>query len=210
MQLFMSQSALSTKQLCVKNSRHGLVIVNLLCIKHDQASRVKSFFFLFLLFVTVLFQIFCKWGPIHMDGVMLFCILYECSHCLSLGLKMMQLHQLNLKWQFLSRHCGDTMRPHFVCCSQVLLTNYVQPLKVKSFIFLFLDFWITGVTVHDYKSSLLGKLCRLWRLYGYAELTVMFENTLSCWKEPSEDEYTVIMIGWTGSATVLRYIVVIK
>lgn len=145
-----------------------------------------------------------------MDGVMLFCILYECSHCLSLGLKMMQLHQLNLKWQFLSRHCGDTMRPHFVCCSQVLLTNYVQPLKVKSFIFLFLDFWITGVTVHDCKSSLLGKLCRLWRLYGYAELTVMFENTLSCWKEPSEDEYTVIMIGWTGSATVLRYIVVIK
>lgn len=205
MQLFMSQSALSTKQLCVKNSRHGLVIVNLLCIKHDQASRVKSFFFLFLSCLTVLFQIFCKWGPIHMDGVMLFCILYECSHCLSLGLKMMQLHQLNLKWQFLSRHCGD-----FVCCSQVLLTNYVQPLKVKSFIFLFLDFWIMGVTVHDCKSSLLGKLCRLWRLYGYAELPVMFENTLSCWKEPSEDEYTVIMIGWTGSATVLRYIVAIK
>lgn len=84
-------------------------------------------------------------------------------------------------------------------------------LKVLSFYFwTFLDFWITGVTVHDCKSSLLGKLCRLWRLYGYAELTVMFENTLSCWKEPSEDEYTVIMIGWTGSATVLRYIVAIK
>ncbi len=32
----------------------------------------------------------------------------------------------------------------------------------------------------------------------------LWHGALSCWKQPSEDEYTVVIKGWTWSATILR------